>query len=103
MEMVELSVFMSLAQIDTLTSRFAFHTHARQESRKGFVDRLPESAFRAEAGHATIDVSGGFEATKGHATGSHAVQPPRTLSFHCCALCRVVEFDGEHTDNELAS
>ena len=58
LEMAELSVFMSLAQSDILTSRFAFQTHAPEEFRKGFVDRLPESAFRARPGIATIDVSG---------------------------------------------
>ena len=90
MEMAELSVFMSLAQSDILTSRFAFQTHAPQEFRKGFVVRLPESAFRARPGHATIDVSGvrGNKRTPDWLTCSPATwtkTTPRTVSFDCCA------------------
>ena len=49
---------MSLALSDILANRFAFETHAPEEFRKGFADRLPESAFRAGLCHDTIDVSG---------------------------------------------
>ena len=55
--MAEVSAFMAFAQSDVLTSRFDFQTHGFYELWCGFSERLPETAFRANPGDATIDVS----------------------------------------------
>ena len=95
---------MSLALSGILTSRFTFQPHPPEEFRKGFVDRLLDSTLRAKPGHATIDVSevrGQQQHTRlAHAQSSDMDEAPhRTLSFDCCALCLVVELDGEHIMN----